>query len=148
MDVQHGCSASWVVKASVNAQPCAHCPNGFDVEDGLPYSDDIKGRSRAPETAADAQAVRSQIDKESTEMYYRASQNVSDLKLNWTDSFKTYKAQLQGFETRAAANEEAADKSEKETEKSLQRLKKLQTQKFAIEGTGIDLKRFTSGMAI
>ena len=51
-------------------------------------------------------------------------------------------------ETRAAANEEAADKSEKETEKSLQRLKKLQTQKFAIEGTGIDLKRFTSGMAI
>ena len=100
------------------------------------------------ETAEDAQAVRNQIDKESTEMYYRATQNVSDLKLNWTDSFKTYKAQLQGFETRAAANEEAADKSEKETEKSLQRLKKLQTQKFAIEGTGIDLKRFTSGMAI
>ena len=95
------------------------------------------------ETAADAQAVRNQIDKESTEMYNRATQNVSDLKLNWTDSFKTYKAQLQGFETRAAANEEAADKSEKETEKSLQRLKKLQTQKFAIEGTGIDLKRFT-----
>ena len=39
----------------------AHVTLGFAEEDGLSYSDDVKGRSRAPETAADAQSVSANI---------------------------------------------------------------------------------------